>query len=154
MSLSLHRDGLYTVMNSITGATAGTFAQGYKWGYRDFGNLALKWPFWTVEPATNRSTDQMTVVGAGGLNRQLVTSRVTIFDKFSDTEANETAFVTMVDTALTALRKDANISLGQQSSGCVVNRILSYMLTYDTKSSPPLRIAIIDCQGEYLVQRT
>jgi hypothetical protein len=149
----LHRAGLYTVMNAVTGSSANKFAQGFKWGFRDFGLSTLTYPFWTVEPATGRSVEQYATVGEGGLNRQLIVSRIYIFDKYSNTQVNEDTFVALVDVALTELRKDANINLGQQGS-CIINRILSYQLSYDVKSSPPLRIAMIDCQGEYLVNRT
>lgn len=158
MSFALHKSGLAAVMTSITGATAGKLAAGYAWGKRDLNDPTLKYPFWTVEPSPDRTIDQLWTAGDGGQNRQVVASRITLFDRYENTLAQEDAFIAVVDAALTALRKGSNISLGQGSQGtnqgCIINRVASVRLTYEFKSDPPLRICLIDCAGEYILPRT
>lgn len=159
MSFTLHKAGIASVLAPITGTGASKFAQGYTWDKRDAGDSALKYPYWTVAPSTNASVEQYDVVGAGGTNTQRVATRITLFDRFesdlhSSAQATEDAFLALVDLALTTLRKDANISLGQRDSGCIVNRVVSYRLSYDLTNAPPLRIAVIECVGDYQLPRT
>lgn len=154
MSISLHRSGLASVLTAITGSGANKLAAGFAWPRRDMADTTLAYPFWTLEGSQAGSGEQYTTAGAGGQNTQTVVTRIVLFDKYANTAAQYQAFLGIVDTVLAELRKDANIALGQASSGCVWNKVARYQIGFNLDSTPPLLLCTIECQGLYVLTRT
>lgn len=151
--MALHRTGLATVLASVTGTGSGKLKATYKWPRRDLADASLAYPFATLDRTDGKPEDYSTV-GQGGINGERVATRIRIFDTYAATEAQYDAFVALVDTVLTALRKDSNIRLGQQDQGCTGNWIIGYSIEPVVSSTPQLLVATIDCQGTYRTSRT
>lgn len=154
MSISLHRSGLSTVLTAITGSGSTKLAQGYAWPRRDLADASLQFPFWTLDVSQAGSGEQPTSAGVGGQNTQTIITRILLFDTYAQTDAQYAQFLTIVDTVLAELRKDANLRLGQGDLGCVWNKVVRYSTTFNTDSTPALLVATIECQGVYVLNRT
>jgi len=156
MALKLHRDGLVTIMNTVTAAASLKFAAGYEFPTLMQGDPSIKYPFWCTETAQPGSRPFMDTVssGGGGVNHQVVVTRILMVEKIPTTKARYDAFLDTYEAALTALQKDSNISLGQAASGCVRNEIVSDVIQTLRETTPPLVIGIITCRAEYQVTRT
>lgn len=154
MSLTLHRDGIAAIMQTLTEGEGAIFAAGFEWDHRQFADDSTAYPFWSLAVSIGGSEDPLTSGGAGGLNDEYVTTRLLLIDKYTDTKERYTAFLALADATLTALRADANINLGQSADGCMSNRVRSKKLSFVPQHAPPLIVYTIDLLGRYLVERT
>lgn len=154
MSLKLHRDGIAAILTTLTGVGAGKFAAGYKWPRRNLADPALKYPFWTLDSTITQQPEDYEEVGMGGHNLVPVTTKIQAFDRWADNEADYDAFVALHEAALTALRADANMRLGQDEDGCSLNRIVSNSITFAPNGTIPLIVSTIVCRADYHVLRT
>lgn len=134
------RDGVYTVLQTVTGATNGYFKVGFKYDKRDITDTSGEgYPYYTV----TTTTDRHAIAYRGTVNNwQAYTVIVTVFFLYTPTEANETAFLTLLDLALTALQDNDNITLNGTVSHCLVD---SVKIGYNDESQPTLRLAEIEC---------
>lgn len=134
------RDGIYALMQTITGASSGFYKVGYRFDKRDITDAAGQgYPFYTVSPSfdKNRATYRGTVN-----NWEKYTIVVRVFALYEPTEASETAFLTLLDRTLTTLEDNDNITLNGTVSHCLVEDIRP---GYNDAAQPTLRIAEIDC---------
>lgn len=148
MSMTLHRNGLATVLATVKGTGVGKLADVFKWPRRNMADTTLTWPFATLDKTEGKPEDYSTA-GQGGINGVFVLTRIRIFDKYAADETQYAAFTTLVDAVLTALRKDSNLRLGQQDQGCTLNKIVGYSIEPVTDNTPQLLVANIDCLGTY-----
>jgi hypothetical protein len=153
MSMTLHRNGLATVLASVTGTGASKLKAVYKWPRRNMADAALAYPFATIDKSEGKPEDYSTV-GQGGINGEYILTRIRIFDTYAADETQYAAFTALVDAALTALRKDSNLRLGQQDQGCTLNKIVGYSIEPQVSNTPPVLVGIIDCLGTYRTTRT
>lgn len=154
MPITLHRNGIATALAPLTGAGAGKFAAGYQWPRRNLADTTLKYPFWSLDATKTQPAEDPLIVGAAGENLVRATTRILAFDRFEDSQARYDAFVALVEAALTALRADGSLQLGQASQGCILNRIVESSVTFLTTSTPALIVGTIVCQADYMVPRT
>ncbi len=154
MAIRLHRDGIAAVLATITGASAGSFAVGYKWPRRNLADATLKYPFWSLDTTRSLPPDDQEEAGATGMTAVRVRTRILAFDRYLDTQVSYDDFVTLHERALTALRADANLQLGQLASGCTLNRIVENNITFLTTGTPALMVGTIVCEATYLIPRT
>lgn len=134
------RDGIYTVLQTITGSTSGFLKIGYKFERREQTDATGEgYPYYTVSPATDKNT----LAYLGTVNTwSTYTIIVRIFSRYLHTEANETAFLTMLDLVLTTLMRNSNINLnGTVQAAEVANAKMGY----NDATQPTLRIAEIEC---------
>jgi len=152
--IRLHRDGIGAVLTTITGASAGLFAAGYLWPRRNLADTSLKYPFWSLDTTRALPPDNLEEAGVTGADEVRVRTRILIFDRYLDTQTQYDDFVTLHECALTALRADANLQLGQLANGCALNRIVENSITFLTTGTPPLMVGTIVCEAQYFVPRT
>ena len=142
------RDGIYTVMQTITSSTSGHFKVGFKYDRRyQTDATGDGYPYYTVSPSFDKSTEAYRWTRA---NEAIYTVTVRLFSLVDGQEASETAFLTLLDLTLTTLRANANIRLGNTVQDCLVSAI---KLGYNDDSQPTMRVAEIDCAVRQLLPR-
>lgn len=134
------RDGIATVLQTITGATSGYFKTGFSFDKRDITDVSGEgYPFYTVSPSFEKNK-----AGYRGTvnNWEKYTIVVRVFCPYEPTATNETAFLTLLDRTLTTLEDNDSITLNGTVSHCLVEDIRP---GYNDAAQPTLRIAEIDC---------
>lgn len=154
MPIRLHRDGIAAVLATLTAASSGSFAGGYQWPRRNLTDPMLKYPFWSLDTTRALPPDNQEEAGATGLDAIRVRTRILSFDRYLDTQVSYDDFVTLHERALTALRADANLQLGQLESGCTLNRVVENNITFLTTGTPALMVSTIVCEATYFIPRT
>lgn len=142
------RDGLYTVMSTITSATSGHLKVGFKFDRRYVTDATGDgYPYFTVSPSFDKNEEAYRWTRA---NEAVYTITVRLFGLVDGTESTETAFLTLLDLTLTTLRANTNIRLGNTVQDCLVT---SVKLGYNDDSQPTMRVAEIDCAVRQLLSR-
>jgi hypothetical protein len=142
------RDGLATVMQTITSSASGHLKATYKYDRR-FQTDATGdgYPYCTVSPSFDKSTEAYRWTRA---NEASYAITVRLFGLVDGTETTETAFLTLLDLALTTLRSNANIRLGGTVQDCLITNV---KLGYNDDSQPTMRVAEIECAVRQIISR-
>lgn len=135
------RDGIHTVLQTITGATAGYFKVGYAFDRRTQTDDAPDgYPYYTVSPAFDGSV----LAHKGTMNSwSTYVLVVRIFMPHAPSAASEAAFLTLLDLTLTTLIANSNITLNRTVQS---NLVSSVKLGYNDDAQPTMRIAEIQCE--------
>lgn len=135
------RDGIHTVLQTITGASSGLFKTGYTFDRRvQTDEAGDGYPYYTVSPAF----DGNAFAHRGTLNSWSTYPLVVrIFMPYAPSAVSETAFLTLLDLTLTTLLANSNITLNRTVQS---NLVSSVKLGYNDDAQPTLRIAEIYCE--------
>lgn len=155
MSIISHRDGIASVLTTLTApTTAGKFAVGFKYPRRNFADKTLTWPFWTLQSSAC-PPDRFSTAGEHGENEETVITRLQCYGQHVDGLATYDAFLTLFGTVLTEFRKDSNIRLSQEANAepCLDNSIMTHQVTFPQSKTAQLILGTIDFQGKYIVFR-